>query len=141
MTGLEQIEAMIEKNLQPPISGTLRFTLVEVARGRAVFKGTPGTHAYNPNGAVHGGYAATLLDSACGCAVHSMLSEAQTYTTLDLNVSYLRGMSSDTGEVTATGTVVKFGRRTAFARAELVNKKGIVLATATSTLLVMDRTR
>jgi uncharacterized protein (TIGR00369 family) len=139
VTGLEQIEAMIEKRLQPPICDTLRFALVDVSRGRAVFKGTPGTHVYNPNGAVQGGYAATLLDAACGCAVHTMLSEAQSYTTLDLNVSYLRGISRDTGEVTATGTVVKFGRRTAFARAELVNADGDLLASATSTLLVMDR--
>lgn len=130
---------MIEKNRQPPICDTLRFSLVEVSRGRAVFKGTPDTHAYNPIGSVHGGYAATLLDSACGCAVHTMLSETQAYTTLDLNVSYMRGISSDTGEVIATGTVIKFGRRTAFARAELVNDEGDLLASATSTLLVMER--
>ena len=73
-TGLEQLEALMTAGRMPGIGRSLDFTLVEVGKGRAVFEGTPGPHAYNPIGTVHGGYAATLLDSACGCAVHSALS-------------------------------------------------------------------
>jgi uncharacterized protein (TIGR00369 family) len=88
---------------------------------------------------VHGGYAATLLDSACGCAVHSKLSASQTYTTLELKVSYLRAMTKDTGPVRAEGRVVNFGRRVGFAEATLQDANGKVYATATSTLLIIEK--
>src|SRR5215212_7688715 len=84
LDGLSQLRALIASGRRPGIAVSLQFTLVEVERGRAVFAGTPGDHAYNPIGTVHGGYAATLLDSACGCAAHSCLSETQGYTTLEL---------------------------------------------------------
>jgi len=88
---------------------------------------------------VHGGYAATLLDSACGCAVHSRLSASQAFTTLELKVAYHKAMRADTGPVRAEGLVISLGRRAAFAEATLTDRSGRLLASATSTLLVMDR--
>jgi len=139
MTGLETLEAMIADGRKPPIAETLRFDLVEVSRGRAVFRGTPGAHAYNPIGVVHGGYAATLLDSALGCAVHSCLDATQAYTTLELKVAYHKALTLETGPVDAEGKVVSIGRRVAFAEARLVDASGRLYASATSTLLVFER--
>jgi len=138
-SGLEQLQALIASGPMPGIPTSLQYALVEVGDGRAVFEGVPGPHAYNLIGSVHGGYAATLLDSACGCAVHSKLSAAQAYTTLELKVSYLRGMTSQTGVVRAEGTVLNLGRRVAFAEARLTDTSGKLLATATSTLLIVER--
>ena len=137
--GLTQLRALIAFGRRPGIAVTLDFTLAEVEPGRAVFVGTPGEHAYNPIGTVHGGYAATLLDSACGCAVHSRLDASQAYTTLELKVSYLKAITSDTGRLRAEGRVISIGRRAAFAEATLADEVGRVYATATSTLLVFPR--
>ncbi|HLZ82589.1 MAG TPA: PaaI family thioesterase [Caulobacteraceae bacterium] len=139
LSGLDQLRAWIASGRQPAIGDTLGFKLVEVEEGRAVFEAIPGLHAYNPIGSVHGGYAATLLDSACGCAVHSKLSAAQAYTTLELKVAYHKAMRADTGPVRAEGRVISIGRRTAFAEARLTDAEGRLYATATSTLLVWDR--
>jgi uncharacterized protein (TIGR00369 family) len=121
------------------IGASLDFTLVDVQDGVAIFEAAPGEHAYNPIGSVHGGYAATLLDSACGCAVHSKLSATQTYTTLELKVSYLKAMTKNTGLVRAEGRVISIGRRVAFSEATLKDANGKVYATATSTLLVVEK--
>jgi uncharacterized protein (TIGR00369 family) len=137
--GLQQVRALIERDLQPAIGRTLGFSLVEVDRGRAVFEGTPDERHYNPMGGVHGGYAATLLDSACGIAVHSMLKPDQGFTTLELKVSYLRGMNETTGPVRAEGRVLNMGRRVAFAEADIRDADGRLMATATSTLLVLAK--
>ena len=139
LSGLDQLRAWLASGRQPAMGDTLGFRLVEIEEGRAVFEGTPGLHVYNPIGTVHGGYAATLLDSACGCAVHSRLSAAQAYTTLELKVAYHKAMTAGTGPVRAEGRVVTIGRRTAFAEARLTDAQGRLYATATSTLLVMDR--
>ena len=139
LSGLETLRQMIAAGQRPGIAVALDFALAEVEPGRAVFAGTPGLHAYNPIGMVHGGYAATLLDSACGFAVHSKLSATQGYTTLDLNVSYLRPITKDTGPLRAEGTVKSVGRRAAFAEAKLTGEDGKLYAAATSTLLVFDR--
>jgi uncharacterized protein (TIGR00369 family) len=104
-----------------------------------VFAGVPDEHAYNPIGTVHGGYTAALLDSACGCAVHSRLTAAQAYTTLELKVAYHRPITKETGRVRAEGLVLSFGRRVAFAEAKLTDAQGKLYASATSTLLVIDR--
>jgi len=136
LSGLEQLQAMIASDARPSIGRTLDFALVEVGDGLAVFEGNPDERTYNPMGTVHGGYAATLLDSACGCAIHSKLSPGQTYATLELKVAYVRGMTADTGRVRAVGSVTSFGRRVAFAEARLTDDKGRVLATASSTLLL-----
>jgi uncharacterized protein (TIGR00369 family) len=139
LSGLELLRAFLAAGKGPPIGLTLGFTLVEVEPGRAVFAGTPGPHAYNPLGVVHGGWAATLLDSACGCAVHSQLSATQTYTTLELKVAFHKSLSSETGLVRAAGTVLSLGRRVGFAEAKLTDAAGRLYASATSTLLVMEQ--
>jgi uncharacterized protein (TIGR00369 family) len=137
--GLTALRALITSGKKPGILASLDFDFVEVDLGRAVFSGVPGDHAYNPIGTVHGGYAATLLDSACDCAVHSRLDASQAYTTLELKVSYLRPITRDTGRLLAEGRVLGFGRRAAFAEASLTDASGRVHATATSTLLVFPR--
>jgi len=139
LSGLEQLQHMIKLGGRPPIATTLDFTLVEAEDGRAVFEATPGLHAYNPIGTVHGGYAATLLDSACGCAAHASLKPGQGYTTLELKVSYHRALTVDTGPIRAEGRVLSIGRRAAFTEATLTDAAGKVYATATSTLLVFER--
>lgn len=137
--GLTQLRMLLASGRKPGIAKSLDFDFVEVDAGRAVFAGTPGEHAYNPIGSVHGGYAATLLDSACGCAVHSRLSPAQAYTTLELKIAYHKAINRDSGALRAEGVVLSIGRRAAFAEAKLVGADGKLYASATSTLLVMDR--
>jgi uncharacterized protein (TIGR00369 family) len=138
LDGLGQLKALMASGRKPGILVSLDFEFVEVEAGRAVFAGTPGEHAYNPIGTVHGGYAATLLDSACGCAVHSQLNSKQRYTTLDLNVSYHKPITRDTGALQAEGRVRSLGRRVAFAEASLRDAEGRLYASATSTLLIFE---
>jgi uncharacterized protein (TIGR00369 family) len=139
LSGLGQIQAMIAAGGRTGIGLTLDFAMVEAGDGRVVFEGTPGESVYNPLGTVHGGYAATLLDSACGCAVHTKLSPKQGYTTLELKVAYHRPMTALTGKVRAEGLVINVGRRAAFAEARITDAAGRLYASATSTLLVFDR--
>jgi uncharacterized protein (TIGR00369 family) len=129
---------MLAGDLKAPIGEKLGFHLIEIERGRAVFEATPDPSVNNPFGAVHGGYAATLLDSACGIAVHSQLEANRGHTTLELKVSYLRGLNARSGTVRATGRTLSVGRRVAFAEATLHDGEGRLCATATSTLLVFD---
>jgi len=139
LTGLQTLQRWVASGGRAPIGNALEFDLVEVAEGRAVFQGTPGRHAYNPIGSVHGGYAATLLDSACGCAVHASLDATQGYTTLELKVAYHRALTAETGPVRAEGKVISIGKRVAFAEAKITDAAGRLYATATSTLLVFER--
>jgi len=139
LDGLSQLRALMASGRKPGILVALDFDFVEVEAGRAVFAGTPGEHAYNPIGTVHGGYAATLLDSACGCAVHSRLTAAQAYTTLELKVAYHKPITKDTGLLRAEGRVLSLGRKAAFAEARLTDARDKLYASATSTLLVFDR--
>src|ERR1700760_354318 len=138
LSGLDQLRALMASGGRPPIAETLGFDLVEAEKGTAVFAGVPGANALNPIGSIHGGYAATLLDSACGCAAHSMLSATQGYTTLELKVSYHRALQPGGEPVRAEGVVLSIGRRTAFVEAKLIDGKGKPCASATSTLLVFD---
>jgi uncharacterized protein (TIGR00369 family) len=138
LDGLSQLRVKLSGGLGAPIGRTLNFDLVAVERGRAVFEGRPDRTVYNPLGAVHGGYAATLLDSACGIATHSTLGPDRSHTTLELKVSYLRPLSEDSGVVRAVGRVTSVGKRVAFAEATLHDEAGRLCATATSTLLVFD---
>jgi uncharacterized protein (TIGR00369 family) len=137
LTGLQQLQAMIAAGGRAPIGDTLEFTLVDAGEGWAAFEGRPDLRAYNPIGTVHGGYAATLLDSACGCAAHATLKAGQTYTTVELKVAYHRAMTHETGLVRAEGRIVSIGRRVAFAEAKLTDGLGRLYASATSTLLVI----
>jgi uncharacterized protein (TIGR00369 family) len=138
-SGLDQLRNFIAAGKRPGIAVSLDFNLVEIELGRAVFAGKPGTHAYSPLGLVHGGYAATLLDSACGCALHSRLTGEQSYVTLELKVAFHKPMTQDTGLVRAEGRVLSLGRRVGYTEATLTDANGTLYASATSTLLVIER--
>ncbi|MBC2904295.1 PaaI family thioesterase [Streptomyces cupreus] len=136
-SGLDLLRGMVAGRLPaPPITATLDFTLDEVDEGRAVFSMTPGEEHYNPIGSVHGGVYATLLDSAAGCAVQSTLPPGMGYTSLDLNVKFLKRITADTGRVWAIGTIVSRGRQTALAEAQLVDADDRLLAHATSSCML-----
>jgi len=139
LSGLDQLRQFLSAGRRAGIAVSLDFALVEVELGRAVFAGTPGPHAANPIGTIHGGYAAAILDSACGCAVHSQLTAQQGYTTLDLKVAYHRPILVDTGELRAEGRVISIGRRAAFSEGTVKDAAGRLYASASSTLLVFDR--
>jgi uncharacterized protein (TIGR00369 family) len=140
MAGLDYLRAVIAGKLgRPPISITMNMAPIELGDGRAVFAGEPGEEHYNPIGMVHGGYAATILDSALGCAVHTTLPAGVGYTSLGLEVKYLRPINRDTGRILCEGTVVHRGRRQATAEARLTAEDtGKLLATGTSTLMIFD---
>ncbi|MFD0304965.1 PaaI family thioesterase [Streptomyces sp. NPDC127119] len=136
-TGLDFLRDIVAGRLPaPPIAAALGFALEEVEPGRAVFVLEPGEEHYNPIGSVHGGVYATLLDSAAGCAVQSLLPEGMAYTSLDLSLKFLRPITVDTGKVRAVGTVLNSGRRTALAQAELLDSTDRLLAHATSSCLL-----
>lgn len=138
LTGLEQMQAIIDGKLPPaPIAATLNFTLNLVEKGRVIFEGTPGEWAYNPIGTVHGGYPATLLDSALGCCVHTMLPAGQAYTTVELKVNMVRAIMHDTGALLCEGKVVHVGSRMATAEARLTGKKdGKLYAHGSTTCMI-----
>ena len=140
LTGLEQLQAMVAGSISVPIGRTLGYRAIEVEKGRVVFEGTPTLAAYNPIGSVHGGWMATLLDSACACAVHSMLKPGQGYTTLEIKTVFHKALKADI-PVRAEGRIVQMGRRAGFAEADLRGVDGTLYATATSTCLVMERPR
>lgn len=138
MSGLDYLQAMLDGSIPPPpIASHINLEMVDVSPGVAIMAATPDESHYNPIGSVHGGFFATLLDSVCGCAVQTTLPAGTAYTTLDLNVSFLRGITTDTGRVIATGRVTKPGSRAAFVEADIVDAAGRRLATATSTCLVI----
>ena len=139
-SGLEQLqEIFFGDRPYTGIGKALGFRPSVLEPGRVVFEGNPDERVYNPIGTVHGGYAATLLDSAVGCAVHSKLAAHQGYTTLELKIAYHRALTKHSGTVRAEGVVVSFGRRAAFAEGKLFDGEGRLCASATSTLLVFDR--
>ena len=135
--GLEFVESMGRGEIpSPPIAATLDFVPVEVERGRVVFQGTPKSDYYNPIGSVHGGYIATLLDSAVGCAVQTMLERGFGYTTLELKVNFVRALTDRTGPVRAEGHVISMSRQIALAQGRLVDAAGRMYAWASTTCLV-----
>lgn len=137
-SGLEQLRAIADgTHPAPPISSHLDLDIVGVQDGDVVMTAIPDESHYNPIGSIHGGFFATLLDSACGCAVHSTLPAGVGYTSLELKVSFLRPITADTGKVTAHGWVTKRGRSAVFAEADIRDAGGRVLATASSTCLVV----
>jgi uncharacterized protein (TIGR00369 family) len=136
--GIEVLQAMARGELPaPPVIATLGFSLDVVEPGRAEFSFAPEEYHYNPIGSVHGGVYATLLDSATGCAVHSLLPAGVGYTSLDLTVKFLRAITVDTGRVRCIGTVTHLGGRTALAEARLVDAADRLLGTAVSSILII----
>jgi uncharacterized protein (TIGR00369 family) len=123
----------------PPISQLLDFRLAEVEHGRAVFECVPGEMHYNPIGVVHGGLAATLLDSAMGCAVQSTLPAGVGYTTLEFKINLIKPITASTGLVRARASIVHSGRATATAEGRLEDQSGKLLAHSTTTCLILGR--
>jgi uncharacterized protein (TIGR00369 family) len=139
LSGLDFLRGIRDGTLPPaPIAGLFQFRITEVEDGLVVFECEPDESAYNPIGVVHGGLVCTLADSVAGCAVHSTLGLGQGYTSIDIAVSYLRPVTTDSGVLRATGRVTKRGRRVAFAGAEITDGSGALVGTATSTCLVME---
>jgi uncharacterized protein (TIGR00369 family) len=139
LSGLEYMRSLIAGDVPPPpISQLMDFDLLSVEEGEAVFRGIPGEQHLNPIGSVHGGFAATLLDSALGCAVHTTLPPGVAYSTLELSVNLVRGITPATGPVLASGRVLHAGRRTATAEARLTAEQGgALLAHAKTTCLIL----
>jgi uncharacterized protein (TIGR00369 family) len=139
MTGLEMMRAILRGELPyAPIAKTLDFMLMEVEPGKVVFQGTPGPSHLNPMGTIHGGWYATLLDSALGCAVHTMIPAGRGYTTAELSVNLVRGINGKAPRVRAEGKVIHCGRQLATAEARLYGPDGTLFAHGTTTCLVFD---
>jgi uncharacterized protein (TIGR00369 family) len=139
MSGLEIMQALLAGALPyAQIAETLDFFLVDVEKGKATFQGTPQTAHLNPMGTVHGGWYATLLDSAVGCAVQTTLAPGQAYTTAELSVNLVRGARLDGGPLRAIGTVLHGGRQLATAEGKIVDAQGRLYAHATTTCLVFE---
>lgn len=140
MDGFEQLQAMRDGRLPAaPIAETLGFVGFDVPeRGTAIFELDPQLRHYNPIGSMHGGVFATLLDSACGCAVHSTLAVGEGYTSLDLTVKFLKAVTVDSGRLRAVGTVMQRGRRTALAEAKLYDGRDRLVAYASSSCLILS---
>jgi uncharacterized protein (TIGR00369 family) len=136
--GLDVMRAVAAGELpQAPIGATLGFRLVEVSEGRAVFEGEPAEYHYNPIGTVHAGFALTLLDSAMGCALVTTLEDAAVpWTTLEVKGNFTRALTSGSGPVRCTGTVVHGGRTVATTEARVEDAAGRLCAHGTSTILI-----
>lgn len=139
MSGIEYMAAIVNGQLPPPpIAVTMALRPIELEEGRVVFEGEPGEEHYNPIGVVHGGYAATLLDSALGCAVHTTLPAGVGYTSLGLETKYVRPITRDTGRVLCEATVLYRGRKQATAEATLTAADtGKLLASGTTTCMIL----
>ncbi len=136
-SGAEMLAAWQAGTLPPPpVMRMLDFDGATFGEGSAAFQLTPREFHYNPLGTVHGGVLATLLDSACGCAVHSLLPAGVFYTSLDLTLKFLRPVTIQTGQITAEAGVTHLGRRTALAEGRLTDAAGRLYATAVSSCLV-----
>jgi uncharacterized protein (TIGR00369 family) len=121
---------------QPPFSELLGFHLVEASEGRAAFEGVPEFRHYNPIGTVHGGFAATLLDSALGCAIFSTLLKGDTWTTIELKLNFVRAITKDTGPLRAEGRIIHRGRTVATSEGDLKDRAGKLYAHASTTCMI-----
>ncbi len=140
LTGLEFMAAVREGAIAyPPSSGTLDFQILEFAAGTMTLSATPAEYQYNAMGTVHGGVVSTWLDSAMGYAIQTTLAAGEGFTTLDLNVRFIRPITATLGQVLASGVVEHRGRRTATARGELRDRDGRLLASATTTGMMFDQ--
>lgn len=138
-SGLEVFEAMFRGELpQPHIGDTLGFLPIRMEYGLAIFQGRPSREHYNPMGSVHGGWFCTLLDSAVGCAVQTVLPKGRGYTTLEIKVNIVRALTDKVPLVRAEGRIVHAGRSTATAEGRLVGHDGKLYAHASTTCLIMD---
>ena len=137
-TGLERLQRLMDGPGAAPLGLLLGFHLTEIGDGFAVFAGTPSVEHYNPQATVHGGWTASVLDSALGCAVETKLGTDQSYGTIELNVNYVRPLTGDTGLVTCRGDVIHCGRRMATSEARLVDSAGKLYAHGTCTCMIYE---
>ncbi len=138
MSGIERLRASLAGEIPPPpITSALGFRFASVEEGNVTFTFTPAEYHYNPIGSVHGGVAATLLDSAMGCSVHTLLPAGVGYTTLEIKVNYIRPLTAESGEVRAVGHVLHLGTKTAIAEGKLLGADGKLYAHATTTCLIL----
>ena len=138
MSGLAYLQALQSGKLPPPpVTALIGMTILEVSEGRVVFSAEPAEYHYNPLGMVHGGIAATLLDSAMGCTVQSLLPAGTGYTTLEIKVNYLRPITVATGTVRCEGKIIHLGGRIAAAEARLTDAAGKLYAHGTTTCLLL----
>jgi uncharacterized protein (TIGR00369 family) len=138
-SGMEVLQAIFAGELPPaPMGDTLDFVPIHMAPGEAVFQGRPNRRHYNPMGTVHGGWFATLLDSAVGCAIHTTLPAGKGYTTLELKVNMVRPLNDSVPLVRAEGKVIHAGRQVATAEGRIVGPDGKLYAHATTTCLIFD---
>lgn len=139
MTGRDLLQAVIDGRLKgASIADSLTFELVEVGEGFVAFEGDTGPHLLNPAGMVHGGWALTLIDSAAGCAAHSLLPAGVGYSTLETKANFVRPIAIDTGRVRCEGRVINPGRQIITAEATVKDASGRLLAHGTSTLMVLQ---
>ena len=137
MSGLEYLRAIARGELPAaPMADLLSFGFHEIEEGRVVFECVPAEYHYTPIGAVHGGLACTLFDSAMGCAVHTMLPAGVGYTTVELKVNFLRPISTKTGRLLCEGTTIHVGGRIATAEARLRDERGKLYGHATTTCMI-----
>lgn len=135
--GLGFLKAMIAGTVpQPLISEVLGFHLAEAEKGRAVFEGMPEKRHYNPIGSVHGGLAATLLDSCSGCAIFSTLEKGEGWTTLELKINFVRTITKETGLIRAEGRIIHRGRTIATSEGDIKDSAGKLYAHATTTCII-----
>jgi uncharacterized protein (TIGR00369 family) len=138
-SGMEIFEAMLRGEIPiPPISGTLDFLLVEAEPGHVQFQGKPAFAHYNPMGSVHGGWIATLLDSALACAVHTLLPVGKSYTTVELKVNYVKALTDRVPLVRAIGDIIYSGGKIGTSQGKLIGPDGTLFAHATTTCIVLD---
>lgn len=139
MKGIDYLKAMFNGELPvPPILNTMNFKMKSIEEGKAAFLFTAEEYHYNPIGTVHGGVISTLLDSAMGCTVHSLLPAGKGYTTLELKVNFLRAITKDTGELISAGKIIHAGSKTVLVEAQIVNSSGKVYAHSLSTCLILN---
>ena len=139
LTGLQALQALIDGRLPAPtMAETLGFRLVKVSLGAAVFEAEAGPHVLNPLGIVHGGFALTLIDSAAGCAVHTILDAGIGYTTVETKVNFTSAIRADSGTVRAEGRIVAQGKQICTAEARIVTADGKLLAHGTSTIMILQ---
>ena len=139
MSGLEHMQAIRDGLIAgPPIATLINMELLDVEQGRVVFAVEPAEYHYNPLGTVHGGLAATLVDSAMACAIYTMAPPGIAYTTIELHLNYIRPITSQTGRIRSIGEIIHVGRRLATAQARLVDDQDKLYGHATTTCLVVE---
>jgi len=139
MTGLDEIRLLMKTGKRLPMMELLDIDLAEVDKGLVTFSATPGRSVYNPMGIVHGGFAATILDSACGLAANSATEVPMNCITLEIKIAYHAALTEHVGEVRAIGRVLSIGKRVAYTEARLLDANERLYASASSTLLLSER--